>query len=94
MNRAADSSASSRLTVLGYVQRGGSPTAFDRTLASRFGAEAVAALGEGESAVMVGLQGRKMGRVPLADVVGRVRPLDREMYELARILSGLPQGAH
>jgi 6-phosphofructokinase 1 len=81
----------SRLTVLGHVQRGGNPTAFDRILASRLGTAAVSALESGEVGVMVGLGGRGMERVPLAEVVGRSRPLDPELYEMAGVLAGLPE---
>ncbi len=81
----------SRITVLGHVQRGGSPTAFDRILASRMGAAAVQALSEGESGVMIRLEGRRMGRIPLNEVVGRARPLDPDTYEMAEVLAGLPE---
>ena len=81
----------SRITVLGYVQRGGSPTAFDRILASRMGAAALKALSEGESGIMIGLEGRRMGRIPLNEVVGRARPLDPDTYEMAEVLAGLPE---
>ena len=57
----------SRLTVLGHVQRGGPPSAFDRVLASRMGTAAVKALAEGESGVMIGLRGRQMKRIPLVE---------------------------
>jgi 6-phosphofructokinase 1 len=80
----------SRLTVLGHVQRGGAPLAYDRILSSRLGAAAVAALADGESGVMVGLRGRKLGRVSLEEVAGKMRPLDPEIYALARTLAGLP----
>lgn len=81
----------SRLTVLGHVQRGGSPTAFDRILSSRLGTAAVEALADGEAEVMIGLRGRKMERVPLGEVVGRPRPLDPDLYEMAEVLAGLPE---
>lgn len=81
----------SRITVLGHVQRGGSPTAFDRILASRMGAAAVKALSEGESGVMIGLRGRRMERIPLNEVVGRTRPLDPDIYEMAGVLAGFPE---
>jgi len=61
----ADGGVESRITVLGHVQRGGSPTAFDRILASRMGTAAVKALSEGASAMMIGLQGRRMKLLPL-----------------------------
>jgi 6-phosphofructokinase 1 len=81
----------SRITVLGHVQRGGSPTAFDRILASRMGTAAVKALSEGESGVMIGLQGRKMERVPLNEVVGQVRSLDPDIHKMAEVLAGFPE---
>ncbi|MGF1472910.1 MAG: 6-phosphofructokinase, partial [Rubrobacteraceae bacterium] len=81
----------SRLTVLGHVQRGGVPLAFDRIFASRLGAAAVEALADGESQVMIGSQGRFMERVPLEEVAGKARPLDPEIYGLAETLAGLPQ---
>jgi 6-phosphofructokinase 1 len=81
----------SRLTVLGHVQRGGSPTAFDRILSSRLGTAAVRALADGESGVMIGLQGRRTERVPLDEVAGQVRPLDPELYEMAEVLAGFPE---
>src|SRR5215207_4421353 len=81
----------SRITVLGHVQRGGSPTAFDRILASRMGTAAVKALSEGASGVMVGSSGRRMELVPLNEVVGRSRPLDPDLYEMAEVLAGYPE---
>jgi 6-phosphofructokinase 1 len=81
----------SRITVLGHVQRGGSPTAFDRILASRMGTTAVKALSEGESGVMIGLRGRLTGYIPLNEVVGQVRPLDPDIYEMAEVLAGFPE---
>jgi len=80
----------SRLTVLGYVQRGGSPTAFDRILASRMGTAAVKALSEGQSGIMIELGGRQTEYIPLERVVGQVRPLDADIYEMAEVLAGLP----
>ena len=81
----------SRLTVLGHVQRGGSPTAFDRILASRMGTAAVKALGEGESGIMIGLGGRQTEYIPLERVVGQVRLLDAALYEMAEVLAGFPE---
>jgi 6-phosphofructokinase 1 len=76
-----------RVTILGHVQRGGKPTAFDRMLSSRFGTKAVEFLLQGESNVMIGLKGREIRCVPIADVVSRQRILPMEYYEMARILS-------
>ena len=79
------------LTVLGHIQSGGSPTSFDRILASRLGAAAVEALADNDSGTMVGLNGDNMERVPLDEVAGEQRPLDPELYSLAGVLSALPE---
>lgn len=69
-------SVASRAVVLGHVQRGGSPTAFDRVLATRFGREAVAQAVQGNFGVMVGLQSTEIVPVPLAEVADRQRLVD------------------
>lgn len=74
------------LTDIGHVQTGGDPTSDDRILASRMGAAAVEAVSDGETGTMVGAQGEETVRVPLSEVSGKDRPLDPEMYRLARIL--------
>src|SRR5918992_1489371 len=79
----SDAAFEARLTVLGHVQRGGSPSAFDRVLASRMGTAAVKALAEGESGVMTGLRGRQMERAPLDKIVWRYPPLDSDLYKMA-----------
>jgi ATP-dependent phosphofructokinase / diphosphate-dependent phosphofructokinase len=66
----------SRVTTLGHVQRGGTPTAFDRVLATRFGVAAVGAVHDGASGTMVALQAGEIVRVPLAEAVGRPKTLD------------------
>lgn len=71
------------LTVLGHIQSGGSPSAFDRILAARLSAAAVEALAEREAGKMVGLNGDRVERVPLDEVVDEQRPLDPELYRLA-----------
>jgi 6-phosphofructokinase 1 len=76
-----------RLTILGHIQRGGSPSAFDRLLATRMGVRALEALREGQSGVMVGLQGREIQTVLLEDVTTKMRQINEHYYELARILS-------
>ncbi len=76
-----------RVTILGHIQRGGRPTAFDRLLASRMGVKAVEALVEGESGQMVALQGRKMTLVPLEQVTQRNRRANLEYYHMARMLA-------
>ena len=76
-----------RATILGHVQRGGTPTHFDRLLATRLGAAAVERLAAGEPGVVVGLAGRDVTATPLADVVGRTKPPDLALLEMARILA-------
>jgi 6-phosphofructokinase 1 len=75
-----------RTTVLGHVQRGGSPTAFERLLATRLGSAAVEALLRGESGVMVGLMGNNLVLTPLDEVVSQPKTLDLELYHMARAL--------
>jgi 6-phosphofructokinase 1 len=79
------------LTVLGHIQSGGSPTSFDRILASRMGAAAVEALADDDAGTMVGLNGDSIERVPLDEVVGEQRALDPDLYNLAGVLSALPE---
>jgi 6-phosphofructokinase 1 len=79
------------ITVLGHIQSGGSPTTFDRVLASRLGAAAVEALADEDSGKMVGLCGDEICRIPLDNVVGEQRPLDPDLYRLAGVLSALPE---
>ena len=62
-----------RETVLGYIQRGGSPTAFDRNLATRMGGYATQLIAEGRFGHMVALQGNSMGAVPLTEVAGKLK---------------------
>lgn len=76
-----------RTTILGHVQRGGSPTAFDRLLATRLGAEAVRQLVQGASGVMVGLVGNRIQPTPLEEVVSRRKELDLTFYEMAEVLA-------
>lgn len=76
-----------RATTLGHVVRGAPPRAFDRLLATRLGMGAVQALHDGEAGVLVGWQKSEVTRTPLADVVGRMRPADTSLLELARILA-------
>lgn len=76
-----------RVTILGHIQRGGSPTAFERMLATRMGVKAVEALVSGQTDVMVALQGRTMGLVPLTEVTSKTRSINPEYFEMAHILS-------
>ncbi|MBS3813325.1 6-phosphofructokinase [Candidatus Bipolaricaulota bacterium] len=76
-----------RVTVLGHMQRGGSPTAFDRSIASRLGAEAVKRIYGGDSGLMVGLQGSRIEPVEFSEVASKSKELDMELYKLAETLS-------
>jgi len=78
-----------RATVLGHIQRGGTPTAFDRILATRFGIAAIDALHDGGAGKMVALQADKIVRVPLNDAVSEPKLVPHELYEqVARPLFG------
>ena len=74
-----------RVTVLGHLQRGGTPTAFDRVLGTRFGAAAADLAIAGESRVMVAVRGGKMVAVPLAEACESIRGVDQELYDLAAV---------
>lgn len=75
-----------RVTILGHVQRGGAPQAYDRILASRLGAGAVDALARGEYGVLVGMVKSVVTTTPLAEVVNTPKKLDPALIELARRL--------
>ena len=76
-----------RLTILGHTQRGGSPTAFDRLLATRMGVYAVELLLGGETGMMVARVGREQMPVPLAESTAQTRQITPEYFDLAKILS-------
>ncbi len=77
-----------RVTVLGHIQRGGSPTAKDRVLASRLGAAATRTLIEGTSGVMIGEVEGEITLTPLHDAVSKKKPINLELVDLARSLAG------
>ena len=77
-----------RVTVLGHVQRGGSPTAHDRVLATRFGVSAVEQLKNENYGQMVALQGDKIIPIPLSDAVSETKTVDMKLYEIAKIFFG------
>ncbi|GAB4548113.1 MAG: 6-phosphofructokinase [Anaerolineae bacterium] len=76
-----------RATQLGHVQRGGTPTAYDRILGSRLGAGAVEALARGEYGVLTGMKSSQIVTTPLADVAGKTKGLDERMLKLANVLA-------
>ena len=75
-----------RATILGHVQRGGEPGAFDRILASRFGCGAIEALDREEFGVLVGLKNNKTATTSLEEVVANKKQISMEMVKLSRIL--------
>ena len=76
-----------RTTILGHVQRGGAPGAFDRLLATRLGAAAVDQLARDDTGVLVGLLKGEVNATSLAEVVTGHKGLDLRLFELARILA-------
>jgi 6-phosphofructokinase 1 len=84
---AMDIGFTTRVTILGHVQRGGKPTGFDRLLASRFGVKAVQFLLEGQSSVMTALDGRDVVAVPIDEVISNKKVLSKDYIEMANILA-------
>jgi len=76
-----------RVTILGHIQRGGSPTSTDRTLASRLGLGAIEGLIDGKTNVMVGVIDDKIVYTPLHDAVTKTKPLNPDLIRLMKILS-------
>ncbi len=77
-----------RVTVLGHTQRGGSPTAFDRILATRFGVAAIDLVHEGKYGRMVALRGNQIVDIPLAEALAEPKTVDEGLYEIARVFFG------
>ena len=77
-----------RAVVLGHVQRGGTPTAFDRWLATRFGLHAVTAVAEKDYGTMMALRGTDIVRVPLAEGTGELKLVTAEEYAEAEVFFG------
>lgn len=77
-----------RVTILGHIQRGGTPTAFDRVLATRFGIAAIDAVSAGDYGKMVALRGTDIVRVQLSEGVGTLKTLDPALYETAEVFFG------
>jgi ATP-dependent phosphofructokinase / diphosphate-dependent phosphofructokinase len=72
-----------RVTILGHVQRGGTPTSFDRVLASRYGVAAIDAVHDGAFGQMVALDADEITRVPLAEATGQLKTVSAELYDAA-----------
>ncbi len=77
-----------RVTILGHVQRGGTPVAYDRVLATRFGVAALDAVGGGRHGTMVGLRGTEIVEVALEDALREPKLLDPQLYETAELFFG------
>ena len=77
-----------RYTVLGHIQRGGTPTAFDRVLATRFGLQAIGAVHDGAFGVMVALRGTDIVRVPLAEATRELKVVPADRYDESEVLFG------
>jgi 6-phosphofructokinase 1 len=77
-----------RTTVLGHIQRGGTPSAFDRWLATRFGLHAIDCVRDGDFGKMVALRGTDIVRVPLADATARLKTVDPKLYEEVGVFFG------
>jgi 6-phosphofructokinase 1 len=77
-----------RVVVLGHIQRGGSPTAFDRILATQFGIGAIDLVHEKKFGQMVGIKGNKIVHVPLKDVIGKRKTVDMKLYSIASVFFG------
>ncbi|MFJ3170375.1 ATP-dependent 6-phosphofructokinase [Streptomyces sp. SID7760] len=77
-----------RTTVLGHIQRGGTPSAFDRWLATRFGLHAIDAVHEGDFGKMVALKGTDIVRVPIADATAKLKTVDPALYREVGVFFG------
>jgi len=77
-----------RVVVLGHLQRGGSPTAFDRILATRFGIAAIDVVHEGRFGQMVAIKGNKIVSVPLKEVICKRKTVDLDLYNIASVFFG------
>jgi len=77
-----------RVTVLGHIQRGGSPSAFDRVLGTRFGVKAYELVKAGKFGRMVSLKGNQIVDVPLEEAISKLKTLDLSLYDMAKIFFG------
>ena len=76
-----------KVSILGHLQRGGSPTAYDRILASRLGVASIEALKEGQRNIMVGIKNDQIVYVPISRAVRYTKPIDKELINVLSILS-------
>jgi 6-phosphofructokinase 1 len=80
--------AETRAVVLGHIQRGGAPSAYDRVLATRFGVRTADLVHEGQFGVMVALRGTALAAVPLAEATGTLKTVPESFYEMIQGVSG------
>ena len=78
----------SRVVILGHIQRGGSPTAFDRVLATRFGIAAIDLVKAEGYGKMVALQGSNIVTIPISDAVKKLKTVSEELYQVAEVFFG------
>ncbi|MCX6309530.1 MAG: 6-phosphofructokinase, partial [Bacteroidia bacterium] len=76
-----------RVVILGHVQRGGSPSAYDRILASRLGAASIDALLDGQRNVLVGIENDKVVLIPFSKAIKNDKPIDPELLRVLKTLS-------
>jgi len=84
----ARSGLETRVVLLGHVQRGGTPSAFDRVLATRYGVDAIDAVHDGAWGCMTAVHGTEMTRVPLSIAAGQTRPVDMSLFRVAEVFFG------
>jgi 6-phosphofructokinase 1 len=77
-----------RVSVLGHIQRGGTPTAFDRVLATRFGVAAMESVLRREFGRMVALRGNRIDTVSLDEATGQLKTVDERLYDIAQVFFG------
>lgn len=77
-----------RVTILGHIQRGGTPTAYDRVLATRYGVGAVDMIAKGNFGKMVAIVGNQLSSVPLEKAIGTTKTLDPDIYDVAKVFFG------
>jgi 6-phosphofructokinase 1 len=78
----------SRVVILGHIQRGGSPTAFDRMLGTKYGIKAIDLVHQGEFGTFAALSGSEIIGMPLSEMAGKTRTVDDELYEMAEVFFG------
>ena len=77
-----------RVTVLGHIQRGGSPTAYDRVLGTRYGIRAFELIDEGKFGRVVALKGNEIIDIPIEEVLGKLKTVDDDIYNIAATFFG------